>query len=472
MTSANIPHSALYTDFYQLTMSQGYFKVGTHQKKAYFDYFFRETPFDGEYVIFAGLADLLPILESMRFTKDEREWLSHQGFHSDFCEFLKDFRFDGTITSVSEGDIVFPGEPVLTVSGSLLSCQLIETLLLNILNFQSLIATKASRLRYACGNRKIIDFGMRRGQSTGVIAASRAAFIGGVDATSNVATGFQHNIPVSGTMAHSWVQSFDSELEAFRRYAEFYPDKCILLVDTYDTLKSGMPNAIKVGLEMAKKGHDLAGIRLDSGDPLLLSREARRLLDEAGLANVSIVVSDQLDEHMISSLVQNEAPIDFFGVGTRLITGYPDGALSGVYKICNISGRPTMKYTDDIIKSNLPGIKDLIREEDQSGYFRRDHIVINSESEKSQSLIEDQNADITIPGSKNIRTCVMENGRMLGHPANIREIAEFCGSRLAYLPENIKRLSKPERFDIRHGETLETLMNQLKKVHYERIDCG
>ncbi len=456
MSITEIPNPGLYTDLYQLTMSQGYFKTGWHRKKAHFDFFFRLAPFSGQFVVFAGLADLLEVLGSFRFTEDERKWLLGQGFTNDFCDYLAGYRFDGSVVSVREGDVVFPGEPVLTVSGPLLTCQLVETLLLNILNFQSLIATKARRLRLAAGDRKLVDFGLRRGQGSGAVAASRAAAVGGVDATSNVLAGRRYQIPVSGTMAHSWIQCFDNELEAFRTYARLYPDSTILLVDTYDTIKSGLPHAITVARELEERGHRLKGIRLDSGNPSTLSRKARSMLDEAGLDYVAIAVSDQLDEHRIISLGEEGAPIDMYGVGTRLITGHPDGALGGVYKICDLDRRPTMKYTDEESKRSLPGVKEISRETDKDDFFVSDLIHLADDVTDSTRNLE------------RIRTRVMEQGSPLVHPTDVRGIASFSESRMAQLPEQFKRFRNPDCYEVSIGASLTSLISKLKHGLQER----
>lgn len=466
-----IPDPALYTDLYQITMGQGYFRNGLYNKQASFDFFFRRAPFSGGFVVFAGLAELLEVLGRYRFTADEIEWLREKGFEDAFCEYLSRFTFDGTIRSVREGDVVFPGQPVLTVTGSLLSCQLVETLLLNILNFQSLIATKARRLRLAAGECKLVDFGLRRGQGTGSVAASRAAAIGGFDATSNVLAGKRYGIPISGTMAHSWIQCFESELEAFRMYARLYPDTSILLVDTYDTIESGLPNAITVARELEEQGHRLTGIRLDSGNPLTLSSKARIMLDDAGLDYVAIAVSDQLDEQRIAELREKKAPIDVFGVGTRLITGYPDGALGGVYKICDLDGQPTMKYTDEVSKRSLPGIKEIERLSDKDGFFMRDVIrlaegEVGKKRDPKNIPHSDGSSKRVTSGkstSEQIRSTIMENGKTLAHPADITGIAEFSASRVARLPEKIKRLNEPERYEVVLDNPLVDLMEQLRK---------
>ncbi|MFW6310157.1 MAG: nicotinate phosphoribosyltransferase, partial [Prolixibacteraceae bacterium] len=274
-----IDFTATYTDQYQLSMALVYFRQGKAEDRAIFDYFFRKLPFDGGYAVYAGLDDLLDILENLRFDEKDISFLRDNGFPDDFLNYLKNFRFSGNIYSSREGDMVFPARPVLQTEANLLEAQIIETLLLNVLNFQTLIATKASRIRMMAGDGKLVDFGLRRAQGAGGYYASRAAVIGGFDATSNVRAGRDFNIPISGTMAHSFVQSYDDELSAFRDFAKGQPDNCVLLVDTYDTLKSGLPNAVKVGKEMEKRGEKLKGIRLDSGDLAYLAKKSRQILD-------------------------------------------------------------------------------------------------------------------------------------------------------------------------------------------------
>ncbi|MCA1788015.1 MAG: nicotinate phosphoribosyltransferase, partial [Desulfobacteraceae bacterium] len=276
-------YTATYTDLYQITMSQVYFHKGLQDETAIFDYFFRKLPFEGGFAIFAGLEDFLQTLETLRFDEKDLTFLKTQGMDQAFLNYLKDFRFQGNIYASKEGDLIFPNRPVVTVEAPIIETQLLETLLLNILNYQSLIATKASRMRLAAGDRKLVDFGLRRAPGTGGYSAARAAFIGGFDATSNVRAGRDYGIPISGTMAHSFVQRYDNEISAFRDFANVRPHDCVLLVDTYDTLKSGVPNAIKVGKEMEKTENRLKGIRLDSGDLAWLARESRKMLDDAGL---------------------------------------------------------------------------------------------------------------------------------------------------------------------------------------------
>ncbi len=472
MSLHEIPTPATYTDLYQLTMSQGYFRTGMYGKRASFDFFFRKAPFSGQFVIFAGLDDLLSVLEHYRFNDDEIASLREKGFEDAFCDKLAGFRFDGSIRSVREGEVVFPGEPVLTVTGSLISCQLVETLLLNILNFQSLIATKARRLRLVAGERKLVDFGLRRAQGAGSVAASRAAAIGGFDATSNVLAGKRYGIPVSGTMAHSWIQCFGDELEAFRTYARLYPDSSILLVDTYDTIGSGLPNAITVARELEQQGHRLVGIRLDSGNPLTLSRKARAMLDDADLDYVAIAVSDQLDEERIAGLLEKNAPIDVFGVGTRLVTGYPDAALGGVYKMCDLDGQPSMKQTDEESKRSLPGLKEIYRESGENGLFVRDVIRLNSDAGVSSWLDAATTGfgDAAAEGAKTgkgtsytcIREVVMENGKAGKRIADVAGIARFSASRVASLPGSVRRLAQPDAYEVLLDKPLISLMEQLK----------
>src|ERR1035437_3142104 len=362
-------YTATYTDKYQLTMSQVYFLKGQKDTKAVFDYFFRKLPFNAGYAIFAGLEDLLGILSILRFDRHDLEFLKEQKYHPEFISYLEKFRFTGNVYSSLEGDLVFPVRPVIQIEANIIEAQIIETLLLNILNFQTLIATKASRMRQAAGDRYLIDFGLRRAQGPGGYYASRAAFIGGFDSTSNVRAGRDYNIPVSGTMAHSFIESYDDELSAFTHFADIQPNDCVLVVDTYDTLKSGLPNAVIVAKRMEDKGLRLNGIRLDSGDLAYLAKESRRRLDNEGLSYVKIAVSNQLDEYIIKSLLEQQAPIDVFGVGTSLVTGHPDAALDGVYKLSMANGKPRIKLSENISKITLPHRKQVFRIIDSDNKF-------------------------------------------------------------------------------------------------------
>lgn len=354
--------SGLYTDFYELTMAQAYVLRGKENTPASFDYFFRKAPFEGQYAVFAGLNPLIEAIQEFQFGPPALDYLRGQGFGERFLNWLSELKLDIRIEAAAEGSIIFPNEPAMQLSGPISHCLLLETLCLNVLNFQSLIATKASRMSGELKEEQfIIDFGLRRGHGLAGLHASRAACIGGVKSSSNVLSGLEHGHAVSGTHAHAWIQSFETELEAFRAYAETYPESCILLVDTYDTLGSGLPNAIIVGKEMKDRGEQLLGIRLDSGDFSELIPAVRKMLDDAGLNEVKIAVSDGIDEYKIREL--NALPVrpDVFGVGTRLITARGDSALNGVYKLSEVDGRPIIKLSDDPSKSTLPGRKKLYR---------------------------------------------------------------------------------------------------------------
>lgn len=447
-----INYTGTYTDQYELTMAQVYFEKGREGEYSVFDYFFRKLPFHSGFAVFAGLEDLLDALENLRFDDKDLHYLSEIGFPANFVEYLKNFRFKGTIFSSREGDLVFPNRPVLRVEANLIEAQLIETLLLNILNFQTLIATKASRMRMVAGERKLLDFGLRRAQGSGGYSASRAAFIGGFDATSNVRASLDFKIPASGTMAHSFIQSYGDELTAFRDFAESRPNDCVLLVDTYNTLKSGIPNAIKVAAEMQLRGQALKAIRLDSGDLAYLARQCRKMLDDANLPNVKIAVSNQLDEYVIKSLLEQEAPIDIFGVGTSLVIGSPDAALDGVYKLALLDGKPRIKLSENLGKVTLPHKKQVYRISDSHGnWIGADAIALAEQADFNK---------ITHPfdvlKSLSVKSCqkepllvkVMENGKRLEKKRSLKEIASFCFERLNKLSPEYKRFDNPHIYKV------------------------
>ncbi|MCL4159812.1 UNVERIFIED_CONTAM: hypothetical protein GTU68_013874, partial [Idotea baltica] len=314
-------------------MAQGYYKLNQHLQPASFDYFFRKNPFEGGYAIFCGLENLIEVIENLHFDTDVLRYFKDLNFETKFIEYLSSFKFRGNIYAPHEGEIVFANEPIIRIEGTLIECQLIETVLLNLINFQTLIATKASRIKKVCGDRTFLDFGLRRAQGWGGIHASRAAAIGGANASSNMLSGYYHGLKLSGTMGHSWIQSFEREYLAFEEFAKVHNGKIVLLVDTYDTLKSGIPNVIKLANSLKGTEKQIHGIRLDSGDLAYLSKHARRMLNEAGFSDIKIFASNQLDEYLIRSLNEQEAPIDGFGVGTSLITAYNEPALDGVYKL-------------------------------------------------------------------------------------------------------------------------------------------
>jgi nicotinate phosphoribosyltransferase len=460
-----IQYSASYTDLYQLTMAEVYFFQGRQNEPVVFDYFFRKLPFQGGYVVFAGLEDLLTILENFYFTRDDLEYLQQSGFHPDFIEYLKNFRFHGDIFSVTEGDLVFPHSPALIVEGNLIEAQVAETIILNVLNFQSLIATKASRIRNVAGDKMLIDFGLRRAQGPAGYYASRAAVIGGFNATSHVRAARDYDIPVSGTMAHSFIQSMSDELSAFRAYAAIHQDHCVLLVDTYDTLQSGVPNAIKVGLEMAEKGHRLQAIRLDSGDLAYLAKESRKMLDQAGLSYVKIAASNQLDELVIKSLREQEAPIDIYGVGTSLVTGHPDGALDGVYKLAECNGRPTMKLSENISKTTLPGKKQVFRLMTKDGTLAGADLVGLRPENGFKTMHHPFDPYKSMPvdsyNHEPLLNKVFENGKKIIQTATLAEIATHAADQLKKLPAEFKRFENPHLYKVGISTRLRNERDQL-----------
>ena len=463
--------SGIYTDFYQLTMAQGYYLSGKYNASSCFDYFFRENPFEGGYVIFAGLSDVLEMVEGFSFSDEIIEYLRTLDLKDEFLQYLKSFKFKGSITSVREGEVVFPLEPLLRVEGTLIEAQIVETLLLNILNFESLIATKASRVKAAAGGRRVVDFGLRRAQGLGGIHATRAAIVGGIDATSNVFAAYHNHFEASGTQAHSWVQSFDDELTAFRKFAEIYPDKCILLVDTYNTLRSGVPNAITVAKELERKGHRLVAIRLDSGDLAYLSKHARTMLDRAGLSYVKITVSNQLDEFVIRSLLEDqEAPIDVFGVGTRLVTGQPSSALDGVYKLSMCGGEPRLKFSENYTKLTLPGVKSIHRFTNAEGLFSADAVTLEEEAHPESifhPFFPEQKSLLRDCTSEKILQKVMENGKTI-LKTTAREGAEYAKERLSHLAGEHKRFEFPHIYRVGISQMLLKLRAKLVDEFQQR----
>lgn len=460
-----IDHPASFTDYYELTMAQGYFLAGVHHKTASFDYFFRKVPFDGGYVVYAGLKELIETIRHLTFSKEELEYLISEGFSDTFITYLKSFQFKGNIWSAKEGEIVFPGEPILRVEGNLLETQLIETLLLNILNFQSLIATKAARIKYAAGDDStVLDFGLRRAQGLAGIHATRAAMIGGFDGTSNVYSAQRFGIPAGGTMAHSWIQSFDDELTSFRTYCEHYPDSSHLLVDTYDTLGSGVPNAIIMGRELRKMGYELKGIRLDSGDLAYFSKKARNMLDQAGFENVKIAASNQLDERVIASLRSQGAPIDTFGVGTRLVTGDETPALDGVYKLSSVNGEPTLKISENIEKITLPGKKKIFRFLNNDQSFYADAILLDQEEHLERMhhpTFPAKRSPLSGRDFEEVLYKVIHKGEEIVALPEVEEIVEYKKKQFLRLQEEYKRFDNPHIYKIGISTNLMKLRDHL-----------
>lgn len=374
------PDFGLLTDLYQLTMAQGYYEQGLHRRKSIFHLFFRKAPFGGEFAVSAGLPLVLDLLAGLRFSADDVQYLGRQKgadgkplFTEPFLNYLQRLKFSGDLFAIPEGEVVYPHEPLLRVEANLLEAQLIETALLTVMNFSTLIATKAARIKAAAGpESRVLEFGLRRAQGIdGGLTASRAAFLGGCDGSSNVWAGRYYNIPIAGTHAHSWVMVFPDEITAFEAYAQALPNNCTLLVDTYDTLE-GVKNAIQIGQQLRQRGHDLLGIRLDSGDLAALAKGARELLDAAGFQDSRIVASNDLDEYRIQALRESGAPISVWGVGTRLATAKDQPALGGVYKLAAIENEegewePRMKLSEQLIKISNPGRLQVRRYFDQKG---------------------------------------------------------------------------------------------------------
>lgn len=448
---------ALLTDLYQLTMMQGYLRNRCEEKEAVFDLYFRKVPNGGGYAIAAGLEQVVEYIENLQFSDEDIEYLRGlQLFDEEFLKALRDLHFEGDIDAVPEGTPVFPFEPLVRVKARIFEAQLIETALLNLVNFETLIATKASRVITAAGGGQVMEFGLRRAQGPDAgILGSRASYIGGCQSTSNVLAGRKFGIPVSGTQAHSWIQCFESELEAFRAYARTFPDQCLLLVDTYNVLKSGVPNAIKVGLELEAQGHRFLGIRIDSGDLSYLSREARVMLDAAGLYHATIVGSNDLDEHTIWAIRAQGAPIDAWGVGTHLITSKDTPALGGVYKLA-AEGKdglfePRLKVSENTTKITNPGIKKIVRFYDRGGKAMADLIALEDEHFTEPLTIFDplqtwKKKTLTNFTTKELLKPVFRGGKRVYDLPNLQEIQAYAQKELDTLWDEVKRLTNPHRF--------------------------
>jgi len=373
-------------DFYEMTMSYGYFHQPNRDVRVAFDLFFRSVPDQGGYAIFAGLQHVIEFVENLSFSDADIAYFRKQNlFSEEFLDFLRGFRFRGDIYAMPEGTIIYPNEPLMTIVAPIIDAQLVETAILAQINHQSLVATKASRIVRAAEGRKVADFGARRAHNMDAATyGARAAYIGGIDMTATVSAGQQFNIPISGTMAHSWVMFFEDEYTAFKKYAEIYPQATVLLVDTYDVLHSGIPNAIRIAHEvLAPQGHRLAGVRVDSGDLAYLSKRIRKMLDKAGLEDCKIILSNSLDEFTISSLLLQGARVDSFGVGERLITAKSDPVFGAVYKLVAVEEdgvfQPRIKMSENVEKLTNPGLKDIYRIYDHHGKAVADMIAVQGE---------------------------------------------------------------------------------------------
>ena len=472
----------LLTDFYELTMMQAYHhaEVTTgRSQEAVFDMFYRENPSGSAYSVVAGLAQVVDYINALTFGNEDIEYLRSTGaFREEFLNYLKGFKFTGSINAVPEGTVVFPNEPLLQVIAPLPEAQLIETAVLNIINHQSLIATKAARVCWAARGDRVLEFGLRRAQGPDAgLFGARAAMIGGCFGTSNVLAGQLFNIPVSGTHAHSWIMSFNSEIEAFRYYAELYPQSCLLLADTYDTLRSGVPNAIKVFSEMKENGNELTnyGIRLDSGDLAYLSKRARQMLDEAGFSDALISASNDLDEYIITELKTQGAKISLWGVGTHLITSKEYPAFGGVYKLAALrtdsEWQGKMKLSEDPIKITNPGYKKVLRIYDaESGKMKADLIALANEE-----YTNDNDLTIFDPIAtwKKMKLCageyivrellrpVFKNGECVYKPVTVTEICEYAARERATLWDEHKRLVRPQTMPVDLSQPLYDLKQSM-----------
>ncbi|MEM6391245.1 MAG: nicotinate phosphoribosyltransferase [Planctomycetota bacterium] len=456
---------SLLTDLYQLTMAYGYWKLGRADDEAVFHLFFREVPFGGGYAIAAGLAHAVDFIRGFGFAPSDLDYLAtlsgNDGktlFETAFLDELGELTLTCDIDAVPEGTVVFPNEPMVRVRGSILQGQLLETALLNLINFQTLVATKAARVCVAAGDDAVLEFGLRRAQGIdGALAASRAAYIGGCAATSNVLAGKLFSIPVKGTHAHSWVMSFDDEPSAFDAYAQAMPNNCVFLVDTYDTLP-GVRHAIEAGRRLRSRGYAMAGIRLDSGDLASLSVEARRLLDEAGFPDAVIVASNDLDEHSIQELKQRGATIATWGVGTKLATAYDQPALGGVYKLGAIrrgGGEWThrVKLSEQTIKTSVPGMLQVRRFEDAQGYVA-DMIYDELLGAPESSTIIDP-ADATRPvairhgcQARDLLTPITRGGSVCFQDESLQAIRQRVRDGLKKMDPSTKRLLQPQVYPV------------------------
>ena len=386
MTQFDKRNLSMMMDFYEMTMSYGYFHQPNRDVRVAFDLFFRSVPDQGGYAIFAGLQHVIEFVENLSFSDADIAYFRKQNlFSEEFLDFLRGFRFRGDIYAMPEGTIIYPNEPLMTIVAPIIDAQLVETAILAQINHQSLVATKASRIVRAAEGRKVADFGARRAHNMDAATyGARAAYIGGIDMTATVSAGQQFNIPISGTMAHSWVMFFEDEYTAFKKYAEIYPQATVLLVDTYDVLHSGIPNAIRIAHEvLAPQGHRLAGVRVDSGDLAYLSKRIRKMLDKAGLEDCKIILSNSLDEFTISSLHLQGARVDSFGVGERLITAKSDPVFGAVYKLVAVEEdgvfQPRIKMSENVEKLTNPGLKDIYRIYDHHGKAVADMIAVQGE---------------------------------------------------------------------------------------------
>jgi len=477
--------TGLLTDLYQLTMAAGYWKSGLAEREAAFHLFFRRAPFGGAYAIACGLDAALDILRQWRFDPEDLDYLSalegNDGrplFEAPFLEYLGDLRLTADLDAVPEGTAVFAHEPLLRFTGPLLQGQILETCLLTVLNFQTLIATKSARVCRAAGGDPVLEFGLRRAQGVdGGLAASRAAYVGGCVATSNVLAGKRWGIPVKGTHAHSWVMAFDSEQESFAAYARAMPNNCTFLVDTYDTLE-GMRHAIQVAEELRRRGHEMVGIRLDSGDLAKLSRRARDLLDAAGFSAAGIVASNDLDEHRIAHLKASGAEIGVWGVGTRLATAFDQPALGGVFKLAALrdaagAWQPKIKLSEDPAKVSTPGLQQ-VRRYRHHGQFVGD-VIYHSPDGAPGAAVDAAGQRIDFPAAaqgEDLLQPVVRKGRLVYPSPSTEAVRRRALEELAQLPEAVLRVEFPEPYTVGFDRRLHELKQRLITAAQRAVEAG
>ena len=470
-------------DFYELSMANGYFSNGFRDTIAYFDMFFRKVPDNGGFAIMAGLRQLIDYLKNLKFTQKDIELFKRKGFNEDFIEYLRNFKFSCDVWAIPEGTPIFPGEPIITVKGPVIEAQLIETMVLLTINHQSLIATKANRLKRAAGDRLIMEFGSRRAQGyDAAIYGARAAYIGGCDATACTIDERDFGVPAVGTMAHAWIQLFGDEYEAFKAYARQYPDNCTLLVDTYNVLKSGIPNAIRVfNEEVLPRGFRPKGIRIDSGDITYLSKKARKMLDEAGFEDCKIVASNSLDEMIIRDMLIQGAQVDSFGVGERLITAASTPVFGGVYKIVAVEENgvpvPRIKLSENVQKITTPCAKKVYRLYDNdTGKALADVITLLDEEISSDADYELFDPDytwkrktITNFTAKPLLVKIFDGGNCCYNSPDIKDIKKFCNEQLETLWDEVKRFENPHTYYVDLSQRLWEEKHNLLDEYSQKI---
>ena len=468
----------LLADFYEFTMGNGYFENGMKDEIVHFDMFFRSAPDDASYVILSGLEQLIEYLENLHFDPEDIEFLRSKGiFSEEFLEYLANFEFECDVRAIPEGTVVFPSEPLVTVRGPAIQAQMIETMVLLTINHQTMITTKANRICKAAAGRPVTEFGSRRAQGySGANIGARAAYIGGCNGSANTLAEQLYGVPALGTMAHSWVQMFDEEIDAFRAYAKVYPDSCFLLIDTYDVLHQGLPNAIQVFKELREQGHEGRGIRIDSGDIAYLSKACRKILDEAGFPDVTIMASNSLDEYVIEDLLKQDAQVDSFGVGERLITSKSHPVFGGVYKLVAREEEgeiiPTIKISENVSKITTPGVKDVYRfYDEEKGKALADVIAVGGEDvpedeyEIFHPLFTWKRKTLKNYEVRSLLEDIYIDGKLVYESPSLEEIREKVQRELGTLWDETTRLNSPQEYIVDLSTDLWTIKDDLLKKH-------